>query len=287
VSWYFSYAGSTKQRNSILFTIIAAIVFFTFLFGYLSSVFGNNSSVTENGSKNASQNTITPTVGITATTIGSKPTPTNTPIPTPTLPPSPTPSPTPPQPSPPKPGTVLYQADWSGGMNGWNGSDDWQPSNGTLTNNGQKGGSISLAPYSPGDHNIANYAIEAQIQFLRYSDAGNLGGLDSFGIIARSDGQNGYTFAYCASAGIASCGSNSHEMFISNGNQNIAEYAVDQPDTNWHTYRMEVNGNNIKVFIDGRLFLKGTDTTYSLGGQVGLFSNRSQIIAQSFKVIAL
>src|SRR5713226_4108161 len=51
----------------------------------------------------------TPTQPLTLTQV----LPTDTPIP------SPTPSPTPTQPSPPKPGTVLYQANWSNGINGW------------------------------------------------------------------------------------------------------------------------------------------------------------------------
>src|ERR1700694_5729369 len=92
VNWYFSYAGSAKRRNSILFTIIAAIVFSTFLFGYLSSAFGNNGSVTQNGSISTSQKSSTPKVGITPTTEAT-PTPTEIPTPTPTPKPSPTPTP--------------------------------------------------------------------------------------------------------------------------------------------------------------------------------------------------
>src|SRR5438552_14363833 len=96
VNWYFSYAGSAKRRNSILFTLIAAIVFSTFLFGYLTSEVGNNASVTQNGSISTSQKSSTPTVGITPTTEATltetpTPIPTNTPIPTP----SPTPTPLP------------------------------------------------------------------------------------------------------------------------------------------------------------------------------------------------
>ncbi len=201
---------------------------------------------------------------------------------------SPTPTPSPSPTSPPHSGTLLYQANWSGGMNGWGGTTDWQPSNDMLVNNGSQSTSISIAPYIPSDYNISDYAVEADIQFIRFSDVGAFGGLDSFGILVRSpDGQTGYTFAICASAGIDNCGSNSHEILISNGKQNIAEYTYQPNNNDWHTYRIEVKGDTIKVSIDGRSFLNGTDTTYLTGGQIGLMSNRSQISVRSFKVIAL
>src|SRR6266567_2479738 len=280
VSWYSSYAGTAQRRDSILFTIIAGIIFFTFLFGYLFSVFGNNSSSTQNVSTNVHQSHITPTLGKTPTTK-TIPTPTTAPTPTPTPFPTPTPTPF------PQSGTVLYKADWSSGMNGWAGGDDWKTSSGLLLNDGTQSNSIILAPYNPGNSNIADYAVETVIQFVRHSDEGALGGLDSFGVIVRSpDGQKGYEFSACASAGFFSCGSNSVEIFISNGSQNIAENPYVPQKGSTHTFRMEVKGNKIKVLIDSRLFLQATDNTFLSGGQVGLFSNRSQITIRSFTVTA-
>src|SRR6266566_4060638 len=122
VSWYSSYAGTAQRRDSILFTMIAGIIFFTFLFGYLFSVFGNNSSSTQNVSTNVHQSHITPTLGKTPTT---KTIPTPTPF--------------------PQSGTVLYKADWSSGMNGWAGGDDWKTSSGLLLNDGTQSNSIILA----------------------------------------------------------------------------------------------------------------------------------------------
>jgi hypothetical protein len=68
--------------------------------------------------------TAMPTQAPTPTPI--PPTPTPTPIPpTATSVPNPTPTPVPTPTPTHKPGDVLYQADWSNGMNGWAGTPDW------------------------------------------------------------------------------------------------------------------------------------------------------------------
>src|SRR5258708_5055227 len=70
------------------------------------------------------------------------------PSPTPTTTPSPTPTPL------PKPNTVLYQADWTKGMNGWHGAAGWEVYNGTLLavnvgNTSSLIGNAVIAPYQP------------------------------------------------------------------------------------------------------------------------------------------
>lgn len=71
-------------------------------------------------------------------------------------------------------GDILYQADWSKGMDGWAGSSDWKVSTekAMLLNDGSASpcsaqpGPTIVAPYSV---KIADYAVEAKIQILRYS----------------------------------------------------------------------------------------------------------------------
>lgn len=67
--------------------------------------------------------------------------PTNAPAPTATPTSAPTPTatpilPTPTSTPPPRPGTVLYQADWSNGLNGWVGAPDWKAAYGMLVDDG-------------------------------------------------------------------------------------------------------------------------------------------------------
>src|SRR5262249_29740489 len=63
---------------------------------------------------------------------------------------------------PPTPTGILYQADWSSGMNGWTGSE-WRTSSGLLINtiiSGTFFDFLATPPYQTG--NIADYALEAQ-----------------------------------------------------------------------------------------------------------------------------
>src|SRR5689334_10044113 len=61
---------------------------------------------------------------------------------------------------------VLYQADWSNGMDGWSGSGGWKTVGGMLVNDGTNDDpSLWIpAPYEPGS--ITDYAIEAEIQLV-------------------------------------------------------------------------------------------------------------------------
>src|SRR5215475_7938697 len=79
---------------------------------------------------------------------------------------SPSASPTSPQPSPvstrpaslsptPPAGSVLYQADWSQGLVGWQASEGWRVMNGILQSYGGSKLSITI-PYEP---TVPNYAI--------------------------------------------------------------------------------------------------------------------------------
>jgi hypothetical protein len=43
--------------------------------------------------------------------------------------------------------------------------------------------------------------------------------------------------------------------------------------TNWHSYRVEVRGNDIKFLIDGQSVIEAIDNHHLTGNSVGLFSN--------------
>jgi hypothetical protein len=70
-------------------------------------------------------------------------------------------------------------------------------------------------------------------------------------------------------------------------NGRIAEGRPFDPGTDWHTYRVEVQGNAIKLLIDGAVMASVRDNRYLSGGDVGLWSNRYQLEVRSFKVIKL
>jgi len=182
--------------------------------------------------------------------------------------------PQPVQPTHPAPGTTLYYADTSGGLDKWTGSSDWKHVNGMLVNDGN--GSTDRwirAPYQPSDG--ANYAVEAEIQVVR--------NCHTFGIIARAKGQGNYAAGAWCENGSAQIWAWSNDAT----NYNTLVKQTYSTDSDWHTYRFEVRGNSLRLLIDSNLVAETMDNQYLLAGQVGLWSDSTQISVRSFKVIAL
>ena len=59
------------------------------------------------------------------------------------------------------------------------------------------------------------------------------------------------------------------------------DYAIDR---NWHFYRVEIQGSQILVSIDGARILSVPDDRYPEPGEVGLWCDRAKIIVQSFRL---
>jgi hypothetical protein len=205
-----------------------------------------------------------------------------------TLPPTPTDSPSSPTPKPsiptltPKPTTmptpeagILYQADWSSGLNGWPGTFGWKVLKGILLNDGSgaDGGKWKeiwvAAPYQPGD--TVDYAVEAEIEAV------DVPGCGSFGLVIRG--------AY--EAGLYNCGGPGVIVTSKDGDV-IDDHRFSFP-SGWHTYRYEVKGNTFQFTMDEAILYSFTDNRYlsnnSSRGSVGLWCDRMQINVRSFKVI--
>ncbi len=214
----------------------------------------------------------------TAPPTATLPLPTATPIP-PTATPSPTapatatptqaPTPTP----VPVPGTVLYQADWSSGMAGWSGSNNWKTVSGMLVNDGTNITPI-VAPFRAP---TANYAVEAEIQIPLPEPY--YGGC---GIFVRRERQGSYgAGVYQGNAVMATI------SVDGSVNTSLERGRAFSHGRAWHTYRLEARGNSIQLFIDGALWFEVTDNTYLSGVQVGAWSYGYQMNIRSFKVVAL
>jgi len=59
------------------------------------------------------------------------------------------------------------------------------------------------------------------------------------------------------------------------------------PGKDWHLYRVDADGNTLKLLIDGAVIAKGVDNKYLSAGQVGLWSDGVQLNVRSFKVLRL
>lgn len=189
--------------------------------------------------------------------------PTATPVP-------PTATPVPPPTATPAPqihaGDVLYTAD----VTRLFGGREWKHVDGMLVNDGT-GRSTILLPYkSP----VANYAVEAEIQSLPETGSS----CSAFGIRSRMTGSSG------GYGGIIGC-SGAALQYGDNGTTfAAADYGL---DTDFHTYRLEVRGNDVRLLVDGTPLVDAQDNHYLTGGQTGLYDNNGQINVRAIRVIAL
>lgn len=187
-----------------------------------------------------------------------------------------------PTPSVPK-GTVLYKANWSHGLAGWQGSKAWTTVGGQLATNSLTTTSI-VVPYRP---TVANYAIEARVQIAQM-----LVNIHNGFIIYVNDepGKDGYQAQIyqlaLRGAGMAPPGYidiATDKLIISTFEQH--DY---QPGDVWHTYRIEVVGDQATLFVDGtQNSVSITQEDAISNGPIGLTSWGFALRVSSFVITAL
>ncbi|MHB8991623.1 MAG: LamG domain-containing protein [Chloroflexota bacterium] len=167
------------------------------------------------------------------------------------------------------PGLILCSVDSSQGMGGWPATSGWSVVDGLLVSDGSSQGTAILAPCQP--EGVADYAVEAEIQLV------NLGHRQKFGLLARDGyvgGIDSYSYANVRHASVGTLRST------------LAQRDFD-PGDGWHSYRLEVRGNRVRLLMDGTLLAEAMDNSYLSPGRVGLWNNRVQLNVRSFKLIAL
>lgn len=195
-----------------------------------------------------------------------------------------------PVPRPPAGTALPYYANWSTGLGGWTGTDDWNAVDGKLLSRGTGfDNQVSITAPVLLDR-VQDYAVEAQIQLVRNSNAGAISGVASFGVVVRADSNGGgYGAGRCTSAGIFSCGGPDSSVAVlwTAGNGMVLDATAFKPGEEVHRYRLEVRGNQLTVLVDGAVILTATDNTYLTGKRVGLWSDQAQISVLSFEVTPL
>ncbi|HLG64654.1 MAG TPA: hypothetical protein VKY19_22130 [Ktedonosporobacter sp.] len=200
---------------------------------------------------------------------------------------SPTPQPTP-TPTPlVKAGTVLYQADWSHGLDGWQGSG-WRSVQGQLETT-QDGTFTIMAPYQPAVH---NYAIEVQIQIGQIFHPAS----GYFSIFAQSaSGQDGFQASVnrFMGPGPKPNGQNPQVQIridpfssMARGDGLPRDY---EPHDNWHMYRVEVQDTLASFFVDGSEVSSASTTVTPVlsTGPIGITGSGAIITIKDFRIIAL
>jgi len=155
-----------------------------------------------------------------------------------------------PTPTPLPAGTVLYKADWSHGLAGWPGTQGWRVVQGQLESN-TSGSATFTIPYQL---SVTDYAVEIHIQVER--SVPPYGG--HYEIVApKEPGKDGYH------AGVLDLKAPGPHPFGLHPQSNVyldphgdtargsgipQDY---EPGTGWHTYRVEVRGNEASLLDDG------------------------------------
>lgn len=181
--------------------------------------------------------------------------------------------------SPLKPAVVVCSSGNTHNWNSWHLRSGWKQLNGILLNDGTNGGyngrSTLVAPASC-QPKTADYAVEATIQVVSFSD--NYSG---FGINVRSGSASTDAAGYSTYIDSAS-GAN-----ISVVGGDVLNTAPFNPARNSHVYRAEVKGNTVSFLIDGATVLSVVDNRFISTGQVGLWCANAQIEMTSFQVFKL
>jgi hypothetical protein len=154
-----------------------------------------------------------------------------------------------PTPTPLPAGIVLYQADWSHGLSGWSGAHGWRVVQGQLESDNSGSATFTIPYQLP----VNNYAIEFRLQVMRTLPP--YGG--NFEIVApKLPGKNGYH------AGVFDLKAQGPHPFglhpqsnvyldpYSNPSQGSGMPQDYEPGSGWHTYRVEVRGNEASL-LDG------------------------------------
>jgi len=181
----------------------------------------------------------------------------------------------------PKTANVLCQSGSADNWRGWPLGSGWKRLGGMLLNDGSNGGyngkPTLVAPVSCQPRTM-DYAVEAKIQVVQFSDQYSGFGINVRGVPSSSH-EPGYS-TYIDSA--SDSGAN-----ISVVGGDVLKGAPFNPGTNFHVYRAEVKGNSIAFVIDGTTILSVVDNRFISAGEVGLWCANAQIELSSFKVVTL
>jgi hypothetical protein len=185
--------------------------------------------------------------------------------------------------------TVLYQAEWSHGLVGWQGTRGWKVVQGQLETDSSNP-TMLIIPYRP---QVTNYALEIQLQIVRLLQP-NGGGYFSI-FASRVPGKDGYQAGASNLVGSVTQPFGNHpqvqvlidplDAMSSNSGLPTGYYS----DSQWHTYRVEVQGNEVRLLEDDIQisYASSSQTEVLSNGPIGLSSALIVLRVSSVRIIAL
>ena len=186
--------------------------------------------------------------------------------------------------------TSLLGKDWSP----WNPQGQWQTetvpglfSTNILASDGSASccdsGNIDIL--SPDSTPLDNYAIEAKIRILSVSSSATPGQI-YFGVIIRANGEGDGNLLGMIDS---SPEPQPTAFFSSIGSGQAPQFFKSYPvlDSEYHVYRIEVIGNNLKFLIDGHLMYQVKNTTYLRDARFGLVDSGYDLEVSDVSVTSL
>lgn len=188
---------------------------------------------------------------------------------------------------------TLYSAHFRNGAAGWRAiGSGWSLHNGVLNFVGA-GAGIFAAPYKPN----GNYAIQVKIRLVNWNSVSqtNCCTVDSYGVLFRSNFADPATDSTEGLVGGVFNGSLASLTLIqaafitASGYPDIYKVATDyDPGHSWHTFRVEVRGNNLKLIIDGSEATRFNNLNRFFANKgIGIISYGAQIQISRFKVVSI
>jgi hypothetical protein len=156
----------------------------------------------------------------------------------------------------------------------------WSATGGLLSNDGSDFGDANWLGElwnihwvaSPVQPPAADYAVEAEIEVVDRPPCG------SFGLVARSAYQAGVHF--CSEYGwpTVSIRSRTPELLIA---------VPFEPQPGWHVYRVEAQGQTLRILIDGLLIAEVENLSFVEPGQTGLWDDHTKMAVRRFDISQL
>jgi len=164
---------------------------------------------------------------------------------------------------------VLYEiSDWSSGISGWAAAGQWKTAAGMLVTDGTSD-SFAVAPVDLTGY--PDYAVECEVQIIDPEDE------TVVALLARMINGVAYYGGFDGAQSRMVVGYEASQL-------GSAPFVL---DSQWHTYRLEVRGNTIKLFLERAEVARAMDNRALEPGTVGIYCGSGQINVRSFRVLAL
>jgi hypothetical protein len=185
-------------------------------------------------------------------------------------------------------GTILYKADWSHGLARWQGMQGWKVAQGQLES-ASSGSAAFTIPYRP---TVSDYAVEVRIQIVRL--VRQQGGY--FSIFApKATGKDGYQAGVSGLEGSGPRPNGAHpqsQVFLNPSDDTAPGSGIPkdyEPGSGWHTYRVEVQGNEASLLVDGVQIgsASSQQTEFLSNGPIGFSSELVILRVSNLRILAL